>query len=120
MTTRNCQVVLNNSFGQRITNVVFRHRNNGIGDFDQNIGTMDNNAVAGPFNCRYETGFNSATDHWQVRFTDANGITRTNDFGFDCSPESEDEGRTINVIIAQSLIVSLSDGDQCEEPFHTE
>jgi hypothetical protein len=118
-TARTCRVVLNNSFGQRITNVSLKHRNDGIGDFDENVGTMENNSTAGPFNCRYETGFNSSTDHWQVTFTDENGITRTNDLGFDCSPESEDEGKTINVIIAQRLIVTLSDGDKCEEEFRT-
>lgn len=111
---RRCYVKLVNNYGHRVEVLEFTHRN-GINDWTEHPGILENNQSWGPKPMDYQTGPFSNRDHWYVKFKDDLGATFDNNPGFDCSPESEDEGKEIYVKIWQKLRVEMSDGDACEE-----
>lgn len=117
-TERRCQVLLVNSYGSRIHDVTFQHRN-GYGDWIQTVGAMENNATAGPWEVMYRTGLNTNTDHWYVSFRNENNIHFDNDPDFDCSPDADEEGQTIRAIITRTkLVIQLAESG-CEEPLRS-
>jgi hypothetical protein len=117
-TQRRCRVKLVNNIGRKINVEVFRHTN-GINDWTERPGILLPGQTWGPRELDYETGIFSNVDHWYVQFTDDIGASFSNDSGFDCSPESEDENKEITVSIEGKLKVTMSDGDSCSESWES-
>src|SRR3954451_18483841 len=102
-TQRKCRVWLVNSTGEVITDVTFTHRN-GRNDWTDHYARIDPNDSLGPREVTYYTGLGSPTDHWHVIFVDSKNDRWDNDPDFDCSPDADEEGKDIRVIITSQKL----------------